>query len=109
MLHGPAEDSGPDPASAYKTRIGMRMFLAYCLFYAGFVLVNVLTEGRAMQLIVVFGLNLAVVYGMGLIAVALIMALIYNHLCTRKERELAAKLTGKAGTARTTAEGGQAS
>ena len=35
------------------------------------------------------GLNLAVVYGMGLIIFALILALIYNHLCTQKERELA--------------------
>ncbi len=89
MHHGPARDSGPDPASGYKSRLGVWMFIVYCLVYAGFVFVNVLTEGQAMQVIVFSGLNLAVVYGMGLIVFALILALVYNHLCTQKERELA--------------------
>ena len=91
MHHGPALDTGPDPASRYKSRLGVRMFLFYCLVYAGFVLTNVLNEGHAMQTIVVAGLNLAVVYGMGLIVLALVMALIYNQLCTAKEKELADK------------------
>jgi uncharacterized membrane protein (DUF485 family) len=89
MQHGPAVDSGPDPASGYKTRLGVVMFIIYCFFYVGFVLTNVLTEGEAMQIIVFRGLNVAVVYGMGLIILALVMALIYNALCTNKERELA--------------------
>ncbi len=89
MHHGPAQSSGPDPASDYKSRLGVRMFLIYCVVYAGFVFTNVLTEGRAMQIIVVAGLNLAVVYGMGLIGLALVMALIYNALCTAKEKALA--------------------
>ena len=88
MLHEPAPDAGPDPASAYKTRLGLWMCLAYTLLYVGFVWINVATEGRAMQVIVLAGLNLAVVYGMGLIIVALLMALIYNYLCTKREREL---------------------
>jgi len=89
MHQGPAQESAPDPASRYKSRLGVWMFLLYCLLYAGFVFTNVLTEGRAMQTIVVAGLNLAVVYGMSLIILALIMALIYNALCTAKEKELA--------------------
>ena len=40
---------------------------------------------------IVAGLNLAVVYGFGLIVLAMILALIYNWLCTRKEKELFAK------------------
>jgi uncharacterized membrane protein (DUF485 family) len=99
MHHGPAQDSGPDPASAFKTRLGVVMFIIYCVVYAGFVFVNVLTEGEAMQIIVFKGLNLAVVYGVGLIAFALVLALIYNVLCTRKEQECA----GRSGS-----EGGQA-
>jgi hypothetical protein len=91
MLHEPARNSGPDPASVYKSRLGLRMFGFYCVFYAGFVLINVGTEGRAMQAIVLMGMNLAVVYGMGLIGLALVMALVYNHLCTAKEKELAGK------------------
>ena len=91
MHHGPATENAPDPASRYKSRLGVWMFLFYCLVYAGFVLTNVLTEGQAMQTIVVAGLNLAVVYGMSLIILALILALIYNALCTAKEKELAGK------------------
>lgn len=94
MHHGPATESAPDPASRYKSRLGVRMFLFYCLVYAGFVFTNVLTEGKAMQTILVAGLNLAVVYGMSLIVLALIMALVYNYLCTAKEKELAAKPAG---------------
>ena len=90
MHHGSAPDTGPDPASRYKSRLGVVMFLAYCVVYAGFVLANLVDEGRAMQTIVVAGLNLAVVYGMGLIALALVQALIYNSLCTAKEKELGA-------------------
>ena len=89
MMHGPAPESAPDPASRYKSRLGVRMFLLYCVVYAGFVFLNVLSEGRAMQTIVFAGLNLAVVYGMGLIILALVLAVIYNRLCTIKENELA--------------------
>ncbi len=99
MLHGPATESAPDPASRYKSRLGVRMFLCYCIVYAGFVFLNVFSEGKAMQKIVVAGLNLAVVYGMGLIILALILAVIYNRLCTAKEAELAAKAHDGEGSA----------
>jgi hypothetical protein len=88
MLHGPARDTGPDPASRYKARLGVVMCIIYSFIYAGFVLANVVAEGRAMQHIVALGLNLATVYGMGLIILALLLALVYNGLCARKEREL---------------------
>ncbi len=89
MLHGPAPSSGPDPASRYKSRLGVVMFIIYCVVYAGFVLANVVAEGAAMKALVFQGLNLAVVYGMGLIIFALLLALLYNHLCARKEKQLA--------------------
>jgi uncharacterized membrane protein (DUF485 family) len=95
MLHGPAQDSGPDPASRYKSRLGVVMFIIYCVVYAGFVLINIVAEGKAMQAIVVAGLNVAVVYGMGLIIFALVLALIYNHMCARKEKELGGGRRGK--------------
>ncbi len=93
MLHEPASSSGPDPAADYKTRLGVIMFLLYCVIYAGFVLLTVLTEGRAMQYVGLGGLNLAVLYGMGLIIFALILALIYSAMCTAKERELGVEPT----------------
>ena len=88
MLHEPAAQSDPDPAAPYKSRLGVVMFLIYTAIYVMFVLINVFAP-EAMEIIVFSGLNLAVVYGMALIIVALIMALVYNHLCTAKERELA--------------------
>lgn len=88
MFHEPAQKSGKDPATAYKSRIGNRMFLVYALIYAGFVAINI-TSPRLMEAEVLWGLNLAVVYGFFLIVFALVLALVYNHLCGKKEAELA--------------------
>ena len=90
MLHEPAQQSGDDLASSYKSRLGVRMFWIYAIVYAGFVLINVIWP-TTMNTEIVAGLNLAVVYGFGLIVLAMILALIYNWLCTRKEKELFAK------------------
>jgi len=87
MLHEPAANMGEDRASSYKMRLGMWMFLMYAAIYAGFVAINVLSP-LSMEKIIVFGLNLAVVYGFGLIIFALILALIYNQMCAKKESEL---------------------
>ena len=87
MFHEPAQRSGSDRASAYKTRIGTRMFLVYALIYAGFVAINV-TWPMLMEAEVLWGLNLAVLYGFFLIVFALVLALIYNHMCGKKEAEL---------------------
>ena len=66
------------------------MFVFYALFYAGFVAVNVINP-ILMEKKIVFGLNLACTYGFALIIVALIMALIYNHLCQKQQRILNAQ------------------
>lgn len=89
MLHQPAAASKHDPATPYKTRLGVWMFLFYLLFYAGFIAVNILSP-LSMEKIVFMNLNLAVVYGFGLIVVALVQALIYDIACNSKENELAA-------------------
>lgn len=89
MLHEPAAQSGKDPASEFKKRIGIRMFIAYGIVYAGFVLINTFIP-RLMGLPVAFGLNLAVTYGFGLILLAIISGMIYNNICTKKEDEMAA-------------------
>jgi uncharacterized membrane protein (DUF485 family) len=87
MFHAPAEKVGRDPASAYKTRLGVWMFLAYSVVYALFVVISV-TDISLMEVEIFSGVNLAVFYGFGLIIVALIQAMVYNHQCTKKEREL---------------------
>ncbi len=59
----------------------------YVIVYAGFIVIN-LTSPKSMGTILFAGLNLAVVYGFGLILLAIVMGLIYNHMCTQKENEL---------------------
>ena len=94
MLHEPATTVGKDPAGPYKSRLGIWMFAAYSLFYAGFVAINLLFP-LAMGAIVLGGLNLATVYGFALIVVALIEALIYDGLCRAKEKQLSRAEGGK--------------
>ena len=90
MLHEPAAQQGKDYATAYKMRLGAIMFFIYGLIYAGFVAINV-AKPVLMEKTIVFGLNLAVVYGFGLIIFALILALIYNKMCAKREAIHAAK------------------
>jgi uncharacterized membrane protein (DUF485 family) len=86
MLHEPAAESGPDPASGYKQRLGVIMFAIYGLIYGGFTFINV-ANAPLMETPVLLGMNLAVVYGFGLIIAALVLAMIYNALCNRRERD----------------------
>jgi uncharacterized membrane protein (DUF485 family) len=63
-----------------KTTIGIRMTLLYSLVYAGFVGLSVFRP-TWMGVRAVLGLNLAVSYGLGLILLAILFALVYNQLC----------------------------
>lgn len=86
MGHGPAVKLGKDDASAYKTRLGVYMFIFYSLFYAGFMVINA-TKPSLMAL-TFGGVSLAMIYGLGLIICAFILAMIYNRLCTAAELRL---------------------
>ncbi len=89
MLHEPAATQGKDYGTSYKMKLGIYMFVLYALIYAGFVGIN-LTNAELMEETVLCGMNLAVVYGFGLIVFALVLALISNALCTRQEKQLKA-------------------
>ena len=69
-----------------NARHGMRLFLIYLLFYAGFVGLNAFAPQK-MGGEFVFGINLAIVYGCGLIVLAMVLALIYCWQC-RGDQEL---------------------
>lgn len=90
MLHEPASPVGNDPAASFKMRLGVWMFLLYLVLYSGFVFIN-LYNAAWMEIKVLMGLNLATVYGMGLIIAALIQALIYNAICSKREHAMAEK------------------
>lgn len=74
-----------DPSSAYKTKLGVIMFIIYALIYGGFILINVVFP--SWMRIDIGSLNVADIYGYGLIILAVILAFIYNHLCTLAERK----------------------
>ena len=70
-------------AEKSNAKLGLFLFAAYLLLYAGFVLTNAFAPS-AMEQIVWAGLNLAVVYGFGLIFAAFLLALVYGVLCKRE-------------------------
>jgi len=86
MGHGPAVKLGKDNAVGYKTKIGISMFIAYTLVYFGFVFINAVNPALMQE--TVLGQTLAVTYGFGLLFLALILAVVYNHLCTAAEKRL---------------------
>ncbi len=88
MLHEPApRDAAPAHAPARKATLGIWLFAFYSLVYVGFVAINILRP-QWMKVKVILGLNLAMVYGFGLILLAVIMGLIYNRLCTKMEDQM---------------------
>lgn len=91
-----SKSTDPDNASVYKVRIGIYMILLYALVYFIFIVINI-TNPLLMERIIFSGLNLAVVYGIGLIIFALILALIYNSMCSKKEAELNNAFSKKGG------------
>ena len=97
MLHEPVATNEKDYGVAYKTRLGVIMFILYAIIYAGFIAIN-LYDVKLTETIVLYGMNLATVYGFGLIIFALILAAIYNHMCTSKEKQLKASDTSSSTT-----------
>lgn len=63
-----------------NARIGLAMFGIYLLLYGSFVLLNALSP-ETMEVTPLAGVNLAILYGFGLIVAALILAAIYGWLC----------------------------
>ena len=59
------------------------MFIAYCLVYAGFIVINSVRPKLMERAI--GSLNWAVAYGFGLIGIALVLAFVYNALSSRAE------------------------
>ncbi len=88
MLHEPAaQDESEDFAADYKSRIGIRLFIVYSVFFFSFVALNTFIPD-VMGISVFLGLNLAIIFGFFLIIFAVVLGLIYNVMCTAKEREL---------------------
>jgi uncharacterized membrane protein (DUF485 family) len=63
-----------------NARYGLWLFAAYLSLYAGFMLLNVASPAT-MAAPFLLGINLAVVYGFGLILAAFAIALVYMAVC----------------------------
>jgi uncharacterized membrane protein (DUF485 family) len=87
MLHEPAVEIGADYASKKKTRLGIILFTVYASIYGLFVLLG-LFYTDLLGLKAVGNVNLAVVYGIGLILLAAIMGFIYSLICSRMEDQM---------------------
>ena len=87
MLHEPAVPVEKDHAIAKKTKLGVILFFVYTLIYAGFVVIG-LTDPELLGVDVIGGQNLAIVYGFGLILLAIVMGFIYNFFCSRFEDKM---------------------
>ena len=86
MGHGPAVKLGKDNAAEYKTRLGIIMFVIYTSTYASFVVINAIKP--AVMQTIIMGQTLAVLYGFGLLAFAMVLAIIYNQMCNAAEARL---------------------
>ena len=65
---------------ARNSKYGLILFSIYSVFYLGFVLVNAFAANWV-EWVPMLGLNLAILWGFGLIALALVLSLIYGYLC----------------------------
>ena len=72
--------------SSRNTRIGLVLFFFYLLLYGGFVLLNTFSP-TTMEATPIAGINVAILYGFGLIVVAFVLALLYGLLCTSEGDE----------------------
>jgi len=67
-----------------NSRIGLILFFLYLLLYGGFVLLNTFSP-ETMEATPMAGVNVAILYGFGLIIFAFLLALIYGVLCRPEE------------------------
>ena len=86
MLHGSSAELEKDNAIAKKNKLGLQLFAIYLAIYSGFVVIGTLLP--KMTGLKIGGQNLSVLYGFGLILLAVIMGLFYNYFCTKFEIEL---------------------
>jgi uncharacterized membrane protein (DUF485 family) len=88
-----ADDPVPDKddtlaTSSRNSRYGMTLFGVYLILYGGFMYLTAF-KLQAMSKPVIAGVNLALVYGIGLIVAAMLLAAIYMYLCRNAADEAA--------------------
>jgi len=68
----------------HNARVGLVLFVIYLILYGGFVFLNAFAA-ETMEITPLAGVNLAILYGFGLIVVALVLACIYGWTSKSEE------------------------
>ncbi len=84
MGHGPSTEWQAEKSQGFKSKLGIIMFAIYTPIYLAFILISVISPSFMSKDI--GSLNVAIVYGFGIIILAIIQAIIYNNICSAKER-----------------------
>jgi len=63
-----------------NARLGIGLFVIYLVLYGTYVFMNAFSA-RTMEATPIAGVNLAILFGFGLILAALMLALVYGFLC----------------------------
>lgn len=91
MDHGPSTEWKKEKSEAFKSRLGLIMIAVYVPVYMVFIMISVLSpKSLGMD---IGSLNLAITYGFGLIVLAIVQALIYNYICSKREKQDAEEAT----------------
>ena len=71
---------------ARNTKIGLILFVLYCLLYGGFIALGLFAPKLLLSQ-PFGGVNLAILYGFALILAALVLAIIYLYLAARPHQD----------------------
>ena len=77
----------------YNAKLGLALFVFYSLFYGGFMFLNAFSP-TTMEQTPIAGVNLAILYGFGLILGAFLISLVYGFMC-RDEDDVPSEREGK--------------
>lgn len=78
-----------------NARIGLILFLVYLVLYGGFVFLSAFSADT-MESRPIPGVNLAILYGFGLIIAAIILSLVYGVACKAKDGTVGAEAADSA-------------
>lgn len=84
MDHGPSTEWKVEKSGSYKAKLGLVMFAIFTPIYLAFVVLSVVSP--SLMATDVGSLNLSIVFGFGIIILAVVLAIVYNMLCSAKEK-----------------------
>jgi uncharacterized membrane protein (DUF485 family) len=100
VLHEPSHEREAEQPGlvSRNTRSGLLLFAVYLVFYAGFMGLSTFSP-ETMKARPLGGINLAILYGFGLIGLAFVLAIVYLVLCRRPLSGLPAAAPSSGGKA----------